>query len=451
MPISIHEAAETAFNERAQKLISTAVKSHPHLQQSDTFPSEVPVSLSISEQDITGAMEESVSDHNGRIIGRYFYIDVQRYALDGRGYEALMELAATVVRHGRIHDRLSAEYVEKVLFRWVVQCVRFPANQQTFCTVLTSASHRDIVKQNWWIPIANLEVEAEFTVGEIVIRPLSKAVIDTWSEQLTGVPEEYLKAVHAEFEKFRRQYQGRAAAYLVLESEPIRGMQLAIERTRSALSAMALFSAGAFLPDVKCLAKPSGCELLAQVTVLSEMHGVAGFTTTQAIVDLRSAQPWRLSQSATTTLMRSGLGALSGLLREQNLSQFKLAFLNGVLIYSKAAYSNEPIEKIIYILSFLESMLLKNENESIQQNLAERMAVVLSKELAERKRIIANIRAVYGIRSRYLHHGNEKSELDAVTDFMKNTWVFFTQVLGQLDKFQHQADFASSIDDAKLS
>ena len=34
---------------------------------------------------------------------------------------------------------------------------------------------------------------------------------------------------------------------------------------------------------------------------------------------------------------------------------------------------------------------------------------------------------------------------------MKYTWVFFTRMLAQLEKFESQAEFVSFIDDMKLS
>lgn len=111
MTVSIHPAAATAFNDRAEKLIVTVAKVHSSPQDSNLFPSEVPVAASISEKDMIGELEESLTDYKGSVIGHYFYIDSQRYALDGDRYAAVKELATTVVRHGDLHRHLSIKYV----------------------------------------------------------------------------------------------------------------------------------------------------------------------------------------------------------------------------------------------------------------------------------------------------------------------------------------------------
>jgi len=102
------------------------------------------------------------------------------------------------------------------------------------------------------------------------------------------------------------------------------------------------------------------------------------------------------------------------------------------------------------MLSSLESVLLKNENEPIQQNLAERLAVFTAQELTERKTIIKLIKTVYGLRSKYLHHGHSSSELEIVSEFMACVWGFFMQLVNNVERFKTKEEFLIAIDDHKL-
>ena len=112
--------------------------------------------------------------------------------------------------------------------------------------------------------------------------------------------------------------------------------------------------------------------------------------------------------------------------------------------------TSEPLEKLVYTLSALETALLKNENEPIQQNLADRIALFIGDGLEHRKKIVGSVKTVYGIRSKYLHHGNSSSELDELSEFFRYVWVFFVLLLGCTRKYQSKAEFIEAIDDMKL-
>lgn len=101
------------------------------------------------------------------------------------------------------------------------------------------------------------------------------------------------------------------------------------------------------------------------------------------------------------------------------------------------------------MLSALESILLKNENEPIQQNLAERIAFFISNNIDGRKKIIRNIKDVYGIRSKYLHHGYSSYELESISEFMLNTQVVIVGLLLNADRFVDKSAF-NAIEDIKF-
>ena len=134
----------------------------------------------------------------------------------------------------------------------------------------------------------------------------------------------------------------------------------------------------------------------------------------------------------------------------ETLNAFKKSVLNSVLLYSKSAFTSDPVEKVVYILSALESILLRNEYESIQHSLAERVAVFTAQELIKRKYIITTIKSAYGVRSRYLHHGHTSSELELISEFMSCAWIFFIQLIDNVERFSTKESFISAIEDHKL-
>jgi hypothetical protein len=59
---------------------------------------------------------------------------------------------------------------------------------------------------------------------------------------------------------------------------------------------------------------------------------------------------------------------------EDKLSRFKQRVRSSILAYSKGITLHDINDRLVYTLSSLEGLLLKNSSEPIQQNLGERMA-----------------------------------------------------------------------------
>ena len=66
---------------------------------------------------------------------------------------------------------------------------------------------------------------------------------------------------------------------------------------------------------------------------------------------------------------------------------------------------NKHVRGHLQIIGALEMILLRNDTEPIQQNIGERMAFVVGRNVNERKAIINNFRRIYSVRSKFLHHG----------------------------------------------
>lgn len=168
------------------------------------------------------------------------------------------------------------------------------------------------------------------------------------------------------------------------------------------------------------------------------------------ITDKSADLQWRLRNKDIEELESMILNKINPIILSQAPSKFYKSIANSVYVYSKAAFTADPLEKVIYMLSALESIFLKNENEPIQQNLAERIAFFISSNIDERKNIVRNIKDVYGIRSKYLHHGHSSSELESISKFMLNVWVVITKLLLDADRFVDKSAFINEIEDRKF-
>ncbi len=253
------------------------------------------------------------------------------------------------------------------------------------------------------------------------------------------------------FDNIKENYQGLACVVMTIDVEPEYAFQYAIEEAQRITAILGIFSRGTWVPNVKCVSNIKGSEYIASATVFSRYGEDNNFQMNTMEIEKQPSMYWKLTQEDIINIKKWALDNISSLLSTPSPSQFEISVLNSIYLYSKSAFTDEPIEKIVYMLTSLESILLENSTEPIQQNLSERMALFISKELEERKKIIKIIKSIYGIRSGYLHHGNSSSELEDIAKFMEYVWHFFVALIDNADKFSTKKDFLSVIEDLKLS
>ncbi len=450
MIINIHPSAASNYNDKASELIKL-IEVFPTANESkSSFPSELHVAASITEDDIIGDVEVATSDYRGNTVQRFFHFNEQKLGLSEENYKGLRETAERIQSLPSVRSMLSCSFVEKKLFSWISEKHKGLEAPDLFIEYLDKEAQNVVKTTTSWIPIANLEVQTAFTVSKSEIRPLSKAIIDKWAAKVESLAGENKEDALKLFEKIRKEYQGLAAVVTTISAEPEHASDYALEEAQKITAVLGVFSGATLMPDIKCVSNIKGSESIAQSTVFFEGNKDS-FQMKNSIIDMSSAKYWRLGERDIIEIQKTGLDRISSLLASDSLNDFEKSVLNSVFLYSKSAFTSDPVEKVVHMLSSLESILLKNENEPIQQNLAERMAVFTSQELSKRKSIIKSIRSVYGIRSRYLHHGHTSSELELVSEFMMHVWVFFIQLLANVDKFNTQAEFVNAIDDHKLS
>ena len=165
------------------------------------------------------------------------------------------------------------------------------------------------------------------------------------------------------FTKIRKDHQGLASIVTVIEAEPEYASDYAMEEARKITAILGIFSDATLLPNIKCVSNIKGAENIARATEFSESEEEE-FTMSNSIMDKSSAKYWRLDRRRIREIREEGLDKISSLLASDSLKDFEQSVLNSFFLYSKSAFTADPVEKVVHILSSLESILLKNENEA---------------------------------------------------------------------------------------
>jgi hypothetical protein len=447
----IHPSAEDNYNKKVAALLGVIAK----MQQDDNgharFQSDVHVALSIMENDIIGEIQEGLVDYKGTTVGRYFFHHGDRYGVINEGYEQLSRIAETIQKLNAFSEKVSQKYIEEKIFTWLKNEFICPTKIGDFIPYLLNEVSQAVENTTILVPIANTIVEASFEFCGVTIRSFSKAMVDEMATMFTSMADE-ISRLNAErfISDFRKKYQGYAVAEIKLVCEPDFASDLAINITARATDLLGIYSGAILMPNVKCTSRIRGCENIATYFTIIKRAG-GGLISKNGILDIASAHSWCISQTELTEMKKYGLDIISQITTKKKISDFESTVLNMAFLYSKAAFTSDPMEKLVHMLSALESTLLRNENEPIQQNLAERVAFFITQELIERKEIIKNIKHVYGLRSRYLHHGHSSTDLNEISKFFLRVWMFYVNLVQNSGRFSSKGAFLDAIDDRKLS
>ena len=166
-----------------------------------------------------------------------------------------------------------------------------------------------------------------------------------------------------------------------------------------------------------------------------------------------SAERWSISNEHIEQFELSGLSVFHDLLIKQDKSEYEDMVLYVLTIYSKAPIARELPDKLLFIFTCLETMLLKDQSEPLQQNVAERMALFIETTVQGRRDVIKQYKDAYVLRSQYIHHGQRPSAKDirALQPFFMSVWRFLLLACGNHQRFKNKLEFIEHIEVKKLS
>jgi hypothetical protein len=351
-----------------------------------------------------------------------------------------------------LRDTVSRGLLVDLIFKWVAAKYLGKANGPMTGYVLAECE-KELRDAEIWIPVAMLSIQSDITVGRVTLRTVTKEMLDPWLSAIAASAVEGNTAAQIEgrLDEMRREMQGFAAAVVRVFAEPRRASEITFEEAERAVSVLRYFAPATHIPEAVSYCTLRGREHIESTKQLTVRGGrIEGYS--EQSVD-HSSPFWVLDDGYIADLEASGLCILSDLLGREKLTEFQRALLDAVLLYSKAALAKNPADKLIATLVALESFLLRDASEPIQQNLADRVAFLFKVSARERMAIRRQVLRAYALRSSFIHHGHqiETDEMDALREFMMTAWVGFTELIGMAGEYETKAQFFDRIEEMRMT
>jgi hypothetical protein len=454
MPFLLHPEATKSFNKKAEGLFQRVVLD-PHDKAATHVGFEPDVmSHSIPAEDIHSfSSDHYVAGPLNREIAKTFVINGTTFGLFGEDYKDLVRLAETLQQTKTLNKVVTIQFLVDSIFTWIATGHKGGSAVPMAEAVLADVEEA-VQEVELWLPIAMLYIETAFVIGRIKLKTITKEMIDDYHQatidQIRKDGHQIGPELEQHFRVERQELQGLAAATITVQAEPRRAMEIAFEEGENSLALLRLYSLANLEPEMPSYCTFLGKEHIDQARTYTIQNGkVRGFS--RALITAADTT-WKLDKATIDdVVLKQGLGMLSNLLVKDTRTEYEEALLDCLFLYSRCALAKEPGNKLMAMLTALESMLLQNSSEPIQQNLAERIAYLF--DPGKRIEVKRSVLMAYGLRSRFIHHGHRISadEMDDLREFFINVWAALHGLIGLTQVCQTKAEFFKKFEEAKMS
>lgn len=424
--IDLHPEAARALDARGESLLAavgelSAEPKRPRFE-SQRFPP-----LVISQDHIVGRIRgERIDDLKNEVTAVEFECNEGVVGLEGDAVKELAKL--THMAHKYIADtaNVSELFLRRQLIEWIERRHRREI-AEPLSTFLPAQVTAAVVPRTVLIPIANLCLEADLPFGLVEFKVITAALMDDWHGVFKAGPLGEHADFEGWFERLRKTTQGLAAVSMTVESDEYYALQECLEKAEQAVALLRIIHPVNTSPNTILYVRPLGSESLESYSA----YCYEGDAFRGHRIDTRWPFPtfFEFPRSEHQTHLLRNLIALFSA-RERTDYQQRL--FDALLIYSRNNISKEPSEKLVFCLVAVESMLLRNASEPVQDNIGERMAYLVGDSPADRMEIERLVKRVYELRSQFVHHGQRPKDMDTLARFMEKVWVLFIHLIFNL-------------------
>ena len=453
MDLKLHPEAAARFDALARELFGKLREVSPESlrQRRPGFEPDTFVAASFTEKDIVGEIQQlgTVNLYSGEVAELVFHEGERAFKLIGEACQDFEQLVTRLSQIEPLSRFVTRTTIRSTTIDWISARLRQPATANMIAYLSDQIGPR-VSATIAVIPVAFLHVESPLPFGRVTFRHLNAPFFDSLSAWRDRIPDEDGKQG---FDRwlldYRRKLQGYAAVYVEVEGEPDFVNERALQEATHAVAMLRILAPESLYPEARSFVAP--VDLQPPPT-----YDVWLFDPGQSIPKQRhrgphppTPIPWTLSDNTMRQIRANfAFDDLSTLARGQGLSPFEKTLEECILLFSKATGTASPAEKLVFVSVSLETLLVRNSNEFIQQSVGDRFAFLLTHEPTKRKELVALFKSCYDLRSSFLHHGRSPSDLNVLREFLHHAWSLLMRLLKHRSEFQtkaHLLDYADSI------
>jgi hypothetical protein len=445
----LHEKAAHAYDSKLA-MMPSRLTNLPHQTATAQVPpekSDTHVVQTLKHGDINlDSYRESLVDYTGQRKACFFHSSAGIVGIVGEDHEILLTTIRRIAADPAYRDSLSEDFVYAECISWVK--ARFTAPGSTnpsFTEYLHTSAIKAVKSYEVWLPIPVVQITNPFQIGDVMFRRITKGMMDEWAAFSNALSSQKSEAA---FDSLRSRIQATTAACVPVVAEPIRGDQLALERSDGAIAVLRLACPAIMSPHKWAPIDPSFVDRLsASILLRIEDKKIVGQHNS---LRPRMLDQWLVNRQDIEDNFRTIWGFGHNLLATSQ-NEFQEILLDALLHYSRSLLKSDIAERLLYVVTALESLFIKDPKENIVQNLRERMAALAGPSKSERLKLLETVSRVYELRSAFIHRGLAVKDFPMLEQFFADAWTTLFFILNNYNKWRTKQEFLRAIDEHKFS
>ncbi|ATW02454.1 HEPN domain-containing protein [Sphingorhabdus sp. YGSMI21] len=443
---ALHENAAKSIDREGLALLGLGTKEPFKNRLPDPFPTRQKLKT-ITDKDIEGEPKLSYTDRTGRTVAQYFVRDRHEIGLFDEGYAALRRLVELTLKAKPFNKGLSTKFVEEQIFNWWKDAYGLDTPASLTAHLFEKADEA-VSEHHLLVPLSAIEIERSFEIGDVLVAPMDLAMLKRTSDKAKEKNPDHAEIIDQHFDKLTSELGHLTVVHVKVVGEPEFAEGHA-EQTAFQIAEMFRFMSPAALSwNVAFPCFPHGCYQRRALTTLIIVDDKIN-RHSQGALD-HGLYSWRLKFVELDRYMKSGFSNFSVFFESSPLTQFQTRVGKAISAFSEGVATHNVNNRLVYAMSALEHLLLKNGSEPIQSNVGERIAFLIAEDVATRRAIIANFSKAYALRSKQVHHLSAVDDENVLAEFFKNAWLTLHRAMQLMSGYEKHADFIDAIDNVKF-
>jgi Apea-like HEPN len=401
----------------------------------------------LTDKDILGDATAWLPQVNGEDALVFMWHGQHIFGLTQHDYSYLIRLVDAVLKVKWVQKSISSNFIEAAFIDWARKRLNEQAGD-TFCEFFLGRCTKEVAKLKVIVPVQHLAVEEPFQFGPTMVRPLGPLYFDSLRENLLQLASGKGEDAEAFVGHLRKTMSNCSALEFEIVAEPNYAKEAALLRAADAIGLLRFFCVATVASTVMSPVTLLGALAIPQSHVI--ICGDEGSIRYSSGIAIDKVEHWRISRRDLAGFLQENLAVIGGLLELEKLSEFERAVRSGIIAFSRAITFPEISDRLVFALSAIEGLMLRNQSEPIQQNVAERIAFLTTTQPEKRQAIVENFRKAYKTRSQYIHHRLTTTDVSELDQAFENIRAALAQAVVNLQEFDTKEEFLLAIDNTKL-
>jgi hypothetical protein len=359
--LEFHPEAARSIDVRGNALLSEVGKPIPTPQRPRFSSQRVP-HATFGEADIIGRITtQRVDEFKKEVTAIHFEGPDGKVGLEGDASRELDKVSKLAHKYLSARTAVSERFLRDRVIDWLQQKYR-KETEENLSRFLLSKVESAVALRTIFIPIANLCLEADLPFGPVEFKVISAELMTAWHESYRSHMEpDNAASFESWFDRLRKDTQGLAAVSFTIEADEEYALEQCLEKAEQAVALLRVIHPANTSPYVTLYVRPLGSENIESYSAYIYQSGL--FKGRRGQIRLPFPSPWEIPREEHDRRLTKNLISLFA---SKERTDFQQRLFDALLIYSRNNLAKEPSEKLIFCLVAVESMLLKNQSELIQ-------------------------------------------------------------------------------------